>query len=101
MRTCCTAGDPGDPGESTITAPASAARASQRRFAGFVQWALPVTILALVPKCPVCVAGYVLLFTGIGLSLPAAATIRWAIIALCVLALIMLAARALMTRTTR
>ncbi len=92
MHTCCTAGDSGAP---TITTPATPVRTWRGRLAAFVQWALPVTILALIPKCPVCIAGYVLLFTGIGLSLPAAATIRWTLIALCVLALITLAVRAL------
>ncbi|HEX2838091.1 MAG TPA: hypothetical protein VHN77_08200 [Phycisphaerales bacterium] len=64
-----------------------------RRLAAAVQWAIPLTTLALIPKCPACIAGYVLLFTGLGLSLPAAATIRWTIITFCVTALVILAVR--------
>jgi len=50
-----------------------------RVAAGF-RWAAPVATLALVPKCPACVAGYVLLVTGVGISMPAAAWVRWALI---------------------
>src|SRR4051812_20414509 len=38
----------------------------RRRVAMLVQWAVPLTTLALIPKCPLCVAAYVLLFTGVG-----------------------------------
>jgi hypothetical protein len=41
-----------------------------------------------------CVAAYVVLFTGIGLSLPAAAAIRWALIALSAAAIAYLVFRA-------
>lgn len=51
-----------------------------RRAGGVVEWAVPITTLALIPKCPACVAGYVLLLTGVGLSLSAAAVVRWGII---------------------
>ncbi len=57
-------------------------------------WALPIATLAMVPKCPACVVGYILLFTGIGISLPAAGGVRWALIAACVLALAWLTVRA-------
>lgn len=56
----------------------------RRRVGSVVKWGFPALTLALVPKCPACVAGYVLLFTGVGISLPAAAAVRWALIALCV-----------------
>lgn len=68
-----------------------------RRFAALLQWALPITTLALIPKCPACIAGYILLFTGIGLSFPAAAAVRWSLIALCTAAL----AYTLLRATTR
>jgi hypothetical protein len=44
------------------------------------QWALPVTTLVLLPKCPACVATYVLLVTGVGLSFDVAAGVRWTLI---------------------
>ena len=74
-----------------------------RHILSFVEWALPVTALALVPKCPACLAGYILLFTGIGLSVSAAAALRWTIIGVCaaVLALLLLRLLARMARSGR
>ena len=60
-----------------------------------VGWLVPVTTLALVPKCPACVAGYLALATGIGISLPTATYVRALLIGLCVACLIFLAARRL------
>ena len=86
MNCCCTDGDPANPPPSNATA--------TRRVANFVEWALPITTLALIPKCPACVAAYVLLFTGVGLSFPAAAAVRWALIVLSFAALGYLLVRA-------
>jgi hypothetical protein len=61
-----------------------------------VAWALPVTTLALIPKCPACVAAYVLLFTGVGLSLSTATLLRGGLIAISLTALAYL-----VFRTTR
>jgi hypothetical protein len=92
MRCCCNEREPSaPPPRPSDTAP----RTGWRRMAALVQWAIPVTVLALVPKCPMCVAAYVVLFTGIGLSLPAAAAIRWALIALSIAAIAYLLVRAL------
>jgi hypothetical protein len=54
---------------------------------------VPGVILAAVPKCPVCVAGYVALFTGCGISLAAAGALRWFVISICVGTLVLLATR--------
>jgi hypothetical protein len=67
----------------------------RRRIGSAVQWTLPAAILAIIPKCPVCFAGYVLLLTGVGLSMPAAAAVRWTLIVACAGALLFLAARVL------
>jgi hypothetical protein len=56
-------------------------------------WALPATGLALIPKCPMCVAAYVALVTGVGISASAASHLRTAAIVLCVVLLCYLAAR--------
>jgi hypothetical protein len=42
----------------------------------FFSWILPSAILVLMPKCPVCLAAYIALGAGIGLSLPSAENLR-------------------------
>lgn len=59
---------------------------------GVLRWLIPSTILALLPKCPACVAAYVALWTGIGLSVSTASYVRSALLVLCVASLIYLAA---------
>jgi hypothetical protein len=39
-----------------------------RRFLDMARWMGPGVILALLPKCPACLATYVVFGTGIGLS---------------------------------
>jgi hypothetical protein len=66
-----------------------------RRFAGWIAPAVPATLLAIMPKCPMCLAAYVTLIAGIGLSAQAATALRVALIALCVASLTFLLARRL------
>ena len=51
-------------------------------MATVTKWALPLTTLVVIPKCPACIAGYIFLLTGIGVSLPVAASLRAMLIAL-------------------
>ena len=62
-----------------------------RRGIRLAAWILPAGALVLMPKCPACIAAYVLLFTGVGISLPVADGLRWVAIAGCVLVLAILA----------
>ncbi len=65
----------------------------RRRSTGAAAWLVPGSLLVLMPKCPVCLAGYVALFTGVGLSVPAASRLRLALIVACSVILTVLAVR--------
>jgi hypothetical protein len=67
-----------------------------RRFLDFIGWILPTAILALIPKCPVCVAGYAVIGTSVGFSLSRTAQLRLAIIVLCVLSLVYLGSKSIL-----
>jgi hypothetical protein len=54
-----------------------------QRFRELGAWALPTAILALMPKCPACVAGYVAIWTGLGLSFTTATYLRVSLLILC------------------
>lgn len=59
---------------------------------------VPVAILAVLPKCPACLAAYVALGTGVGLSLTAATYVRLSLVVLCVASLVCFAAKAVRPR---
>lgn len=63
------------------------------RVLAFFRWIIPVSILALMPKCPVCLAAYIAVSTGIGISVSTAAYLRFALIIICASALVYLAAK--------
>jgi hypothetical protein len=67
-----------------------------RRLAG---WLLPGGLLVLMPKCPMCLAGYVAVFTGAGLSVAVAQGLQVAVIAGFVASLVVFG-RALFVRKT-
>ena len=57
---------------------------AQRKSSGIVRttagWLLPGVLMALIPKCPVCLAAYLSLLTGIGIQVSTAAYLRLALI---------------------
>jgi hypothetical protein len=71
-------------------APEGKAPTRMRKAREILAWACPSALLVFMPKCPVCLAAYVALWSGLGLSLTTATYLRWALIMLCVAALLFL-----------
>ena len=58
-----------------------------RRGRGAAGWIVPGAALALLPKCPACVAAYLAFASGVTLSAPAASVLRTSVIVLCAVSL--------------
>jgi hypothetical protein len=76
-------------------------RRPARRTRGAAAFALPSIALALLPKCPMCIAAYLAIGGGLGVSLSTAAHLRTALVWLCWSVLVLLAARMAMRLASR
>lgn len=65
-------------------------RSKTRSARRAVEWIIPSVVLAAMPKCPVCLAAYVALLTGCGISLAAASIAWWSLATGCVAILVYL-----------
>jgi len=71
----------------------NAAASRWRRGGDIAGWIIPSATLALLPKCPACVVGYVALATGLGIPMTTAAHLRTLVVMLCMALLVFVAAR--------
>ena len=82
-QTCCHATTPDSKAKNVSTPKPSPIR----RATSTAKWLLPSAGLVLMPKCPMCLAGYIAFATGLGVSFETADWVRSAMIWSCIASL--------------
>jgi hypothetical protein len=72
-----------------------------RRASAIAGWIVPGAMLVLIPKCPLCLAGYIAVVSGVGMSVTTAAYLRTSLLVLCVSTLLFVASKALIRGGSR
>jgi hypothetical protein len=67
-----------------------------RRSSEAAGWIVPSILLALVPKCPMCVAAYIALVTGVSITMSTASIVRTSMIVVSIATLMYVAGRRLL-----
>jgi hypothetical protein len=75
---CCEVATSGS--RETIVAPSK----FTRRCRDIAGWMVPSAILAVLPKCPMCLAAYLAFGTGVGLSITTATCVRMLLVVVCI-----------------
>jgi hypothetical protein len=73
--------------------PGPAPSSLARRSLDLARWVIPGAVLALLPKCPACIALYLAIGTGAGISMATASYVRMVLLGLSAASLFYLAAR--------
>jgi hypothetical protein len=66
---------------------------SSRGFLDIAGWGVAGWILAIMPKCPVCLAAYVLVWTGVWVPLTTTTYLRLSLLVLCAASLLFLSTK--------
>jgi threonine/homoserine/homoserine lactone efflux protein len=70
----------------------------RRRGVDIAGTVIPTAVLVLLPKCPACLAAYLAIGTGIGVTISTAAHLRTLLLVVCVACLAYVAARHFLRR---